>query len=78
MFSLRFRVKLLFLLLLGIATLGSNSKGSVATAVSCGKCDFIYQNGQLVGYACIHTGTHGCTATTEGCDFTSSCDDLLD
>lgn len=75
MLSLRFRAKLLILLLLGFATFTANVDNT-AHAVSCGKCDTILASGQVVGWACINTGnaTHGCTATASGCTFSDPCD----
>jgi hypothetical protein len=70
----RFKVKLLLLILLGLGVLGSNLGTSVSMAISCGKCDYIAnEHGQVVGFACIQKGTHGCTATTSGCEFTATC-----
>lgn len=73
MTSLRLKLKFLLLLLLGVASAGKMAR--TASAVSCGKCDSIYRNGQLIGYGCFTVGgaTHGCIATSDGCSFTDTC-----
>lgn len=73
MTGLRLKLKLFLLLLLGVASVGKIER--TANAVSCGKCDSIWANGQLIGYGCFSvTGaTHGCIATANGCSFTDAC-----
>jgi hypothetical protein len=73
MFSPRLRAKLLLLLLLSVLTVGAHFSGT-ATA-SCGKCAAAYDsNWNVIGHACIQTGSYNCVATVSGCDFPGRCD----
>ena len=72
MISIRIRIKVLLLIVLGMSTIGltgaTAEEGCIAES-----CARVIENGQPVGYGCVAEGSvkRKCTATLSGCTFDS-------
>ncbi len=72
MLSLQLRVKLLFLLLLGLAMSGVYM-GHPVTAAPCGACASVQEGTVIIGWGCVGSSDSRCTATSTGCTQCASC-----
>lgn len=70
--SMKLRVKIVLLVILGISTLGLR-RTSAEEACGPTSCARVMENGNPVGYGCVAEGSvnRKCTATLSGCTFDS-------
>jgi hypothetical protein len=73
MFGLR--MKVMVLLLLGLATLGVNLGDRDVRAAACGACSRVLSddNTHVIGYGCVQSSGTSCSATSTGCTQCASC-----